>query len=57
MRPQRPCRLAGEQGSRIWLCGREPCLVKVLRGARGNLAYIEVDGDAALDVIGGISSK
>ena len=29
----------------------------VLRGAGRDLAYIVVHGDAALDVIGGISSK
>ena len=37
--------------------GREPFLVKASIAAVRDLAYIVVHGDAALDVIGGISSK
>jgi hypothetical protein len=38
-------------------CGRQPCLKQASIAAGRDLAYIVVHGDAALDVIGGISSK
>jgi hypothetical protein len=50
-----PNPLSVESRARDWLRRREPCLG--LPAAGRDLAYIEVHGDAARDVIGGVSAK
>jgi hypothetical protein len=49
--------IARRAGLGSGMCGNESCLVRGLRGARRDLAYVVVDGDAASNVIGGISAK